>query len=470
MGRLLFLMVSAASLLLGCQHVAPSPISASETGTALLARSLADPGLRDFLEAHLEAPLAEWPLRRWNLDQLTLAALYEQPTLSVARARAHAAGAAIVTAAERPNPNLAVSPEFSANPGVGVSPWLATVQLDWPIETAGKRDRRIERAEAQTDAATLAIPVEAWRVRQALRTALVELVAAKARESVLRAEVREMGRRDALFLRRVEAGAASQVEASLARVARIQADVDLAAARRQRLEAMARLAGAIGVPEEALADVELDFPLDPGGNPLLDLDEEQARRDALHTRSDVLVALAQYGVAEATIRLELAKQYPDIHLGRGYQFDEGQNKWALAISLDLPVMNRNEGPIAESVAAREEARAQLVATQARVIAEIEQALAHRRGATEEAHEMERLMNERAARLAQAQEAFDLGAADRLTLADAEIELRRAQRAHLDAQARVQQALAELEASIEGPLASWDAIAGSNLPQPAAGQP
>ena len=462
--------VLAAGSLLGCQHVAPLPISASETGAALLDRSLTDPGLRAFLEAHLESPLTEWPLQRWNLEKLTLAALYEQPTLEVSRAHARSAAAAIETAAERPNPNLSVSPEFSANPGLGISPWLATVQLDWPIETAGKRDRRIERAEAVTDAARLAIPVEAWRVRQQLRAALAELAAAKARESVLQAAVAEMGRRDALLRQRVEAGAASQVEASLARVARIQAEVDLAAARRQRLEAMARVAGAMGMPEAALADIELDFPLDPDADPLVAVDEDAARRSALHARWDVLAALTQYDVAEATIRLELAKQYPDIHLGRGYQFDEGQNKWALAISLDLPVMNRNEGPIAEAVAAREEARAQLIATQSRVIAEIEQALAHRHGATEEAQEMERLVKERAARLEQAQQAFALGAVDRLTLTDAEIELHRAEQAHVDAQARVQQALAELEASIEGPLASWDAIAGADLPEPAVTRP
>jgi broad specificity phosphatase PhoE len=30
---------------------------------------------------------------------------------------------------------------------------------------------------------------------------------------------------------------------------------------------------------------------------------------------------------------EIAKQYPDIHLGPGYQYDQGVNKWTLGFSV-----------------------------------------------------------------------------------------------------------------------------------------
>jgi outer membrane protein TolC len=35
----------------------------------------------------------------------------------------------------------------------------------------------------------------------------------------------------------------------------------------------------------------------------------------------VLAALADYAASEAALRLEIAKQYPDIHLNPGYQLD-----------------------------------------------------------------------------------------------------------------------------------------------------
>ena len=134
---------------LGCQHVPPRPLSPEEAGRVFLSRSLDEAELRSFLEAALGEPLPEWPLRRWSLDTLTLAALYFQPEPR----RRSGAGAArraprSASAGARPNPTLSVAPEFSTNPEAGVSPWLAAIHLDWPIETAGKR-RTASSAQAR---------------------------------------------------------------------------------------------------------------------------------------------------------------------------------------------------------------------------------------------------------------------------------------------------------------------------------
>ena len=445
-----------AALAAGCQHPAPLPLSVSETADAVAARSLSDPGLRALLESRRGGALEQWPLRRWDLDDLTLAAVYTQASLDVARRHVEVAQAGIVTAAERPNPNLSVSPELSANPGVGVSPWLATVQIDWPIETAGKRERRIEHAQAAEAASRLAVPVEAWRIRLALRTAVADYVAASARERALAAELDQQRRRGELLAQRFTEGAASQVDASLVRVAAMQAEVDLTRAIQQRLDAHARVAAAIGVPEIALDGIEIDRDLAAGADPLLRLAGDDARSAALRQRWDVRRAAAAYEVSEAALKLEVAKQVPDIHLGRGYQLDEGQNKFALGLAVDLPILNQNEGPIAEAQAARREAASRVVETQTRALAEVELALAHRRGAAEEERSMRALVDEQAARRARAHAAFSLGAVGALGVADAEIELHRAELAWIDAQARVEQALAELEAAVQGENPAVDA--------------
>ena len=130
---------------------------------------------------------SSWPLPRWDLDSLTLAALFHQPSLEVARAQWQVARGGIESASARPNPTLLLTPERSFNPGSAVSPWLAAVQLDWPIETAGKRGHRIARAQALEAAARRELSVEAWRVRRALRDALIELAAARERSAALAA-------------------------------------------------------------------------------------------------------------------------------------------------------------------------------------------------------------------------------------------------------------------------------------------
>ncbi len=108
--------LAALALQPSCQHIPPRPLSPEEAGRVFMSRSLDEAELRSFLEAALGEPVPEWPLRRWSLDTLTLAALYFHPDLGVARAHAQLAGAAIRSAGARPNPTLSIAPEFSTNP------------------------------------------------------------------------------------------------------------------------------------------------------------------------------------------------------------------------------------------------------------------------------------------------------------------------------------------------------------------
>jgi outer membrane protein TolC len=171
----------------------------------------------------------------------------------------------------------------------------------------------------------------------------------------------------------------------------------------------------------------------------------------LLARFDVRQAVAAYAAAEATLGLELARQYPDVHLGPGYQFDQGQNKWSVGLSVDLPILNRNEGPIAEAAAARDEAAAKLLATQATAIADVEQALARRSGALDRIDRLRTILGEREAALSRARGALAEGAADRGSVVAVEVERARAARAVAEADAALALALVDLEAAIEGPL-------------------
>jgi outer membrane protein TolC len=53
--------------------------------------------------------------------------------------------------------------------------------------------------------------------------------------------------------------------------------------------------------------------------------------------------LQDYTASQAALQAEIAKQYPDLRLGPGYDWDQGDHKWLLlGISLTLPILNRNE--------------------------------------------------------------------------------------------------------------------------------
>ena len=58
------------------------------------------------------------------------------------------------------------------------------------------------------------------------------------------------------------------------------------------------------------------------------------------------VALAEYAVAEADLRVEITKQYPDLELAPGYSWDQGLHRWIAALALPNLLRNKNKGPSA----------------------------------------------------------------------------------------------------------------------------
>lgn len=142
-----------AGALSGGTAFQPRPIEPAKVAAGFGARSLADPGLRAYVAASLPAGRPALPPGTLDLTALTLTAFYYHPDLDLARAAVGVADAAVVTAGGRPNPVIVLSPEFDAGALRGVSPWILGLSVEVPVETAGKRGFRIERAEHLSEAA-----------------------------------------------------------------------------------------------------------------------------------------------------------------------------------------------------------------------------------------------------------------------------------------------------------------------------
>ena len=180
-------------------------------------------------------------------------------------------------------------------------------------------------------------------------------------------------------------------------------------------------------------------------------------------RSDILSALSDYAAAEAELRLQIAKQYPDVHLNPGYQFDQGDNKWTLGITFELPVLNQNQGPIAEARARRQEAAARFTELQAKVIGEIDRTVAAYRAANEQLTAADSLLDAERQQQQSVEAQLRAGAADPLDLLNVQFELGAAALAQLDGQARLQQSVGALEDALQRPIdATQGATAASSL--------
>jgi outer membrane protein, heavy metal efflux system len=436
----------------GCARYQARPLSAEKTAADFDRRSLDDPGLRRFLERNPGAglPGGRAPAR-WGLAPLTYVAFYYHPSLEVARAQWALAEAGILTAGARPNPRIGVTAGFSFNPPDFDLPWLPAVSFEWSIETAGKRGHRLRGAQQLSEAARWDLIAAAWQVRARVRASLLELRGARERVRLLEAQLAAQLEVLRLLDQRLQAGAVAATDVTPARLTMLRALTDLGEARRLQAEARVRLGQALGLPQRAVAGVELDFELDLPAAAAAQLSSAVWRRRALLGRSDILAALARYAASESALQLEVARQYPDVRLGTTYEFDQGQHKWMLGGGVELPLLNRNQGPIAEAKARRELRAAQFLALQSSVIGDIDRAIAAGLAAREHLQQSEAIVATQRKLLRVAEGAFALGGIGRLELQIARAEAAATELVHLDALLRVQQAHGLLEEAVQAPI-------------------
>lgn len=441
--------------LAGCASFHPEPLSPTINAVALDSRTLDDPQLHRFLLASESPERTAEP--RWDLDTLTLAALYYHPDLPIARAKLAAAQAGIVTAHQRPNPTLSLGGAYNTMAVAGAFPTAALPLTVGPIvsfliETAGKREDRTAQAQHLADAARADLATAVWQVRGRVRTALLNLWAARQRRKLAQAQVGLRQKLVALLEQRLLVGFATSPDVTRERVAFAQAALGVRGVERAKTDALTQLATAVGVPVRALDGVPLfEGDFDRPAAASLDFAASPLRRLALTGRSDVEASLAQYEAAQSALQLQVANQYPNLTLGTGYTYDVGMNRFILGPTFDLPIFNQNQGQIAHAMADRQQAAANFTALQAQVIGAIDAADRAYLTATQALGTADALLAEERGRQLQVNASFAAGETDRLALVAAELELTLIQSAQFDAVVSQRQALGALEDALQQPL-------------------
>lgn len=425
-----------------------APTLVASQAQSLRARTLDDPVLRQWMTSSGWQGPATWPMAKWDLSALTLAANYFSPDLDIARADAAAAGAAITTAAMKPNPLLSLGSGYETAPA---SPYLLSANFSWPIETAGKRGYRIDAATHMSEASREQLALTAWTVQGRVRAAATDLVFAEKTAGAIARQESLQGRYTEVLESRFRAGEIPLPDLNTARIDMANLRQALSQAQGQVIAGRAALASAIGIPATALdgkAVVWNDAEVLPDS---ADLPSLSVRAEAVENRLDVRQARAQYEAAQSRLQLELARRYPDIDLGPGYAFEEGAHLISLQLGTVLPLRNRNEGPIAEAEAQRKLAGTLLLATQSGVISDTDRALAQYYAAYAVWAEAQKSADQVEAQRRTMHKWFDSGEADRLMAISADLQAAVADRARLDALHQAQLALGALEQAVERPI-------------------
>lgn len=316
------------------------------------------------------------PAPRLTLTEVLELAFAQSPALRARRAELEETRSELLTATTYPfNPELEIEAADRSGPdGSATDRGLAIAQ---ELELAGQRRQRVAAASAEVAAA------EAEFLRQqrllAARAEAAFAEAVRYRELLGVAEADAALARDFLNYskRRLDAGAASQIEVNLARATSGRAERSVRLVEAAYAEARNVLADVTGLDLAAPPEPVGGLPAPHGElSPLSELLEL-----AVENRADLESFRRERQAAQARVRLALAERFPNLTVGGFYEREEGTDRiFGAGLAISVPLFDRNQGGIARTQATLERVSHENAALRLAVQQEVATAYANLRAA------------------------------------------------------------------------------------------
>ncbi len=364
----------------GCAHekYLAKPLYPANSSAKLLNKNATNDAFNAYLikQGYVEKDL---PFATWGLNEQTLCALYHHTKLDVAKAQLALAIAATNTANYKQNPVLNGRAAHSNLANDDKNPWAFGLEVEIAIETANKREIRVEEAQHLAEAARIDVAEVAWQLRSQIAKDLLRYHENFALQKQLSDEVKKHDALIKILEKRVQLGALSNTELSLAKLLQQKTLFALDSEQVKSTEIRTALASDVGLTTEnfnllKLKPLNLNATFEKLSTQLTE--SKSLQEKALLNRLDIRRSLEKYAAAEAKIKLEVAKQTPDISLSPGFAFEFGDNIWSLGFSTLLNLLNKNNSLnqllIAETMQLREIEGAQFEALQAKIIGDLSQ--------------------------------------------------------------------------------------------------
>ena len=340
------------TLLCGCATYSPRPIDPFHELEQLERRTAES---REFETLLPGKP--EWiPLRArvdftdgLDLPEANTVALFYSPEIRAARSSERISGAQLLKAGLLSNPELFLGPRISTNNSDVILP----AGLSWELPLWGKRGAEKELADRQLSAAQARVAVAELRVLTEVRSSFIRIASLNQALLAFNAQL-DGGERVLQWVTALrQAGEIDAVTVYLAQLEQDDARAALAATRLELESATRELLETLGV----LPAARLSISLDPDPASLPDLPSLSRRKLLLHP--EIRTALREYEAAEASLKLEVARQYPAIRVGPEFEDDGGDASVGAGVGVELPLFDRNRGGVAEAEQRREATRERL---------------------------------------------------------------------------------------------------------------
>lgn len=413
-------------------------------------------GFKTFVQT--QSSQTTWPIQAWDIDSLTLSALYFHPVLKVAKSDYAVALAGITSAGLRPQVGLNGHLSHSNRANGDINPWAYGLQVDIPVITANKRQINIEIAQYQADIAKIQISETAWMLRQQLSMDLIQLAEQQAMQANLARLQKSQEALLAAYQKRLDLGMAGNADVLPIRLQRDQSAWQLQQLTLQIRQTEQKILHDAGLTEQnnlplTIAPIQLSQLLKSRfAQSQTYADAATIQHYALTNRMDIQRGLAQYAKAESQLKLAMAKRYPDLSLNPGIAYEYGDKIWGLGIGTMLNLLNKSSDLWAQAEQVRQNEATRFYALQHQVIQLSEQSLIKYRGAANLLVTLTREYEQQSNRKAQLEKQWRQGLIDKTEYLQTEIQFYSAQQRLITQQANVMRSLQEIENVMQKPIA------------------
>ncbi len=300
--------------------------------------------------------------------------LQQNLQLVAARYDIDTADAEKLTARLRPNPQISFgSSGLPVNfSGPFVSQQTFSYGISQTLELGGKRRKRIDAANANSDLAQGEFQMVVWQLTNDLKK---KFYAVLLNESLLKL-ARENQTTFAETIKHTtelfEAGEISGLDLRRLEVEKLKFDTDVANSERDYELALRDLRVTLGGDYRAM-NIEVAGTVDYYQP--YDFSFAELRDKALAARPDLKAARLSERAADASIRLQNAQRIPDLTVGGGVdQVPSGTSTYNVGVGITLPVSNRNQGERAKALIEKKKAQNQQQFITNQVLSDVDKAL------------------------------------------------------------------------------------------------
>jgi cobalt-zinc-cadmium efflux system outer membrane protein len=320
-------------------------------------------------------PQSQTPLPKRSITLAEAVEIFLRQNLQLVAGRydIETADAEKLTARLRPNPQLTFG--LSDVPvnlrGPVVKEGTYSYGISHTIELGGKRSKRIDVADANSDVARGQFQMTVWQLTNDLKRKFYTVVL---NQSLLNLAKDNQATFEEIVKHTTElvnAGEISGLDLERVEVEKLKFDTDLANSERDYEVALRDLRFVLGGDYRTM-DIEVSGTIDYEP---YQFSFTELRDKALAERPDLKAAQLTERAADANIRLQNAQRIPDLTVGGGIdQAPSGTSTYTAGVGIALPLSDRNQGERAKALIAKKQAENQTQLITNQVLSDVDKAI------------------------------------------------------------------------------------------------